>query len=137
MIAGGAAAVLAGLLFVAVNLHIDKVARSRDSQNRAAQGLYLFGIVLFVSALISIPGQTYGIFGVELIVLALISLIFMITLWRKFTNSIAVTSLVLLAAGIVLVVGVRAGMYVLVATMLTALAFGTRVAWLLLLSFMN
>ena len=84
-----------------------------------------------------IPGQTYQTFGVELIVLAGIGLVLMVTLWRKIAPSIAFTSLVRLTTGIVLVIGMHAGLYVLVAIMLTALAFSTRVAWLLLVSFIN
>jgi hypothetical protein len=45
---------------------------------------------------------------------------------------ITVTSLLLLAAGTVLVLGVPAGLYVLVGPVLAALAGGVTSAWLLL-----
>jgi hypothetical protein len=43
-----------------------------------------------------------------------------------------VTSLLLLAAGIIVLLGLRAGLYVLVAPVLTALVGGAASAWLFL-----
>ncbi len=72
-ICGGAAATLAGLLFVAVSIRIAYIARSQELRNRAAQTLSLFGTVLIVSVLIAIPGQAYRTLGAELVVLAVIT----------------------------------------------------------------
>ena len=57
------------------------VRRDRDRRrvtadlDRLARGLSLFGIVVPVSALMVIPGQTYRTFGVELTVLAGVGLV--------------------------------------------------------------
>jgi hypothetical protein len=147
VISGGAAATLAGLLFVAVSIRITFIARSQELRNRAAQTLSLFGIVLIISVLIAIPGQAYRTLGAELVVLAVIAGSGLYILDRrakgeKSSQAIApvieavtpttITSLLLLAAGTVLVLGAPAGLYVLVGPVLVAFAGGITSAWLLL-----
>jgi hypothetical protein len=56
-VAGTAAAALIGLLFVAVSIRIDFIARSQELRNRAAQTLSLFGTVLLAAILIAIPAR--------------------------------------------------------------------------------
>ena len=146
-ICGGAAATMTGLLFVAVSIRITFIARSQELRNRAAQTLSLFGIVLIISVLIAIPGQAYRTLGAELIVLAVIAGTGLAVLDRRAkgdpsNQAIApvleavapntVTSLLLLAAGIVLVLGVHAGLYVLVGPALVALVGGIVSTWLFL-----
>ncbi len=146
-ISGGAAATLTGLLFVAVSIRIASIARSQELRNRAAQTLSLFGTVLIISVLIAIPGQAYRTLGAELVVLAAITGAGLHVLDRrakgdKSNQAIApvleavapntVTSLLLLAAGIVLVLGAHAGLYVLVGPVLVALVGGVASAWLFL-----
>ena len=146
-ISGSAAAALTGLLFVAVSIRIASIARSQELRNRAAQTLSLFGTVLIVSVLIAIPRQAYRTLGVELVVLAVITGTGLYILDRRAKGDrsnqaiapaleavtpITVTSLLLLAAGIVLVVGVPAGLYVLVGPVVVALAGGVASAWLFL-----
>ena len=146
-ICGGAAATLTGLLFVAVSIRIAFIARSQELRNRAAQTLSLFGMVLFISVLIAIPGQGYRTLGAELVVLGVIAGAGLAVLDRRakgdrsnqaiapvleLVTPITITSLLLLAAGIVLVLGVHAGLYVLVGPVLVALAGGVTSAWLLL-----
>jgi hypothetical protein len=146
-ICGGAAATLTGLLFVAVSIRITYIARSQELRNRAAQTLSLFGIVLMISVLIAIPQQGYRTLGAELVVLAVITGTGLQILDRRAkgersNQAIApvleavtpttVTSLLLLAAGTVLVLGVHAGLYVLVGPVFVALVGGVTSAWLLL-----
>jgi hypothetical protein len=147
VITGSAAAALIGLLFVAVSIRIDYIARSQELRNRAAQVLSLFGTVLFVALLIALPGQSYRVLGAELIVLAVITGAGLYILGRRAKAQSsnqkigrvldavapnAVTSVLLGAAGIVLVLGVHAGLYVLVAPVLVAFAGGIASTWLLL-----
>lgn len=146
-ITGSAAAALTGLLFVAVSIRIDYIARSQELRNRAAQTLILFGTVLFVAILIALPGQAYRALGAELVLQAGITGVGLYLLDRRaraqssnqeigrVLDAVApngVTSLLLGAAGIVLVLGVHAGLYVLVAPVLVAFAGGVASAWLLL-----
>ena len=72
-IAGTAAASLIGLLFVAVSIRIDFIARSQELRNRAAQTLSLFGTVLLTAILIAVPGQATEALGAELTALAVIA----------------------------------------------------------------
>jgi hypothetical protein len=146
-ITGGAAAALTGLLFVAVSIRIDYIARSQELRNRAAQTLSLFGTVLVIAVLMAIPGQGYRALGIELLVLAVIAGAGLYILDRRATTSRSnqaiapvleavtpntVTSVLLLAAGIVLVLGARAGLYILVAPVLAALVSGIASTWLFL-----
>ena len=147
-ISGSAAATLTGLLFVAVSIRIASIARSQELRNRAAQTLSLFGTVLIISVLIAIPGQAYRTLGAELVVLAVIAGTGLHILDRRAKGGersnqavgpvleavtpITVTSLLLLAAGTVLVLGVHAGLYVLVGPVFAALVGGVTSAWLLL-----
>ena len=124
-----------------------RIPRSQELRNRAAQTLSLFGMVLIISVLIAIPGQAYRTFGAELVVLAAIGGTGLHVLDRRAKGEssdqaigpvleavtpITVTSLLLLAAGIVLVLGVHAGLYVLVGPVFVALAGGVTSAWLFL-----
>jgi hypothetical protein len=145
-ISGGAAATLTGLLFVAVSIRITYIASSQELRNRTAQALSLFGIVLITSILIAIPRQAYRTLGIELVVFAVIAGIGLSILDQRAkgernNQAIApvleavtpttITSL-LLAAGIVLVLGVPSGLYVQIGPVLVALVGGVVSAWLLL-----
>ncbi len=146
-ICGGAAATLTGLLFVAVSIRIASIARSQELRNRAAQTLSLFGMVLIISVLIAIPGQAYRTLGVEVVALAVIAGTGLAVLDRRakgdrsnqaiapvleLVTPTTITSLLLLAAGTVLVLGVHAGLYVLVGPIFVALVGGVTSAWLFL-----
>ncbi len=69
-IAGQAAGALIGLLFVAVSIRIEVIAKSAWSRNRAAQTLGLFVTVLLIAILLSVPGQSRHLIGVEFLVVA-------------------------------------------------------------------
>jgi hypothetical protein len=151
-VSGGAAAGLTGLLFVAVSIRIDVIARSHELRNRAAQTLALFVTVLFIAILLSIPDQAYGVLGTELVALAVITGGGLLVLDRRArvrpstretsTQAVALildaaapnalTSILLLVAGLLVLFGVHAGLYVLVVPVLVALAGGVASAWLLL-----
>ncbi len=151
-VAGGAAAGLTGLLFVAVSSRIDVIAKSQELRSRAAQTLALFVAVLFITILISIPDQSYRVIGIELIALAVITGVGLLVLDRRArvdTNAHgtsahavasildavapnAITSILLLIAGLLVVSGVHAGLDVLVFPVLAGLAGGVWSAWLLL-----
>jgi hypothetical protein len=149
-IAGAASAGLTGLLFVAVSIRIDVIARSAALRNRAAQTLSLFVTVLFIAILLAIPGQADGTLGGELIALAILvgaGLLLLDRRARLGTQATAaeavartldavapnaVTAALLLIAGLLTVSGVHAGLDVLVLPVITALAGGIASAWLLL-----
>jgi hypothetical protein len=152
VIAGGAAAALTGLLFVAVSIRIDVIARSSELRTRAAQTLALFVTPLFVAILLSIPGQSLRVLGLELVALAVIVGTSMVLLGRRAragrdmhdatAHAVAsmleevapnaITSVLLLIAGVFLVSGLHAGLDLLVLPVIAALAGGVTSAWLLL-----
>jgi MFS-type transporter involved in bile tolerance (Atg22 family) len=72
-VTGSASAALIGLLFVAVSIRINVIARSGDLRNRAAQTLSLLGIVLLVAIALSLPDQQRWIVGVEIMVVAVVA----------------------------------------------------------------
>jgi hypothetical protein len=151
-VSGGAAAGLTGLLFVAVSIRVDVIAKSQELRNRAAQTLALFVTVLFIAILLSIPDQAQVVLGAELIALAALIGALNLALDRRALSSPgpgggsaravallldavapnAVTAILTAIAGILLVAGVNAGLDVLVAPVLCALAGGVASAWLLL-----
>jgi hypothetical protein len=150
-VAGGAAAGLTGLLFVAVSIRVDVIAKSQELRTRAAQTLGLFVTVLFIAVLLSIPDQKQVVLGAELIALGLLNGGLNLALNRRALSSPAaggtartvavlldavapnaVTSILTAIAGILLVAGVDAGLDVLILPVLFALAGGVASAWLLL-----
>jgi hypothetical protein len=151
-VAGGAAAGLTGLLFVAVSIQVGVIAKSQELRNRAAQTLSLFVTVLFIAVVLSIPDQSDRLLGAELVALALITGASHVVLDRRAkvdaaprdgaahavallldaVTPNAVTSALLLVAGLLLVFGLGAGLDVLVLPVCTGLAGGVTSAWLLL-----
>lgn len=149
-VSGGAAASLTGLLFVAVSIRIEVIARSEELRNRAAQTLSLFLMVLCVAIFLAIPQETHEAFGAELVVLAVVAGSALFALDRRARKSMAATdaegraptidvhapntatSILLFAAGVLVLFGVHAGRYLLVVPVMTALAGGVWSAWLLM-----
>jgi hypothetical protein len=112
----------------------------------------LFVTVLFIAILLSIPDQSFWVLGVELVALAVIIGGGLLALDRRArvgpdprdatTHAVAstldavapnaITSILLVIAGLLVVFGLHAGLDVLVLPVLVALAGGVTSAWLLL-----
>ena len=71
----GAAAVLAGLVFVGVSIDLEMILSEPNSglPGRAAEALILLVAVLIVSALVLVPGQGATWLGVEVLLTGLIA----------------------------------------------------------------
>jgi len=67
----GATAALAGLLFVAVSINLDRIIGEAGLPDRALETVLLLVGVLVVSIAGLIPGQSAGALGVELLVLGI------------------------------------------------------------------
>ena len=135
-ITGGGAAALIGFLFVSVSINIDVFAGVPDLRNRATQVLIQFATVLFISIFIALPGQAYWMLGTEVVVLAIANLYGEMALPSSPPNpAFTLIVLFLAAAGIVLIFGLPAGLYVLVIPVLAAFFFGGYLAWMYLLAF--
>jgi hypothetical protein len=147
VVIGGAAGALIGLLFVSVSIRIDVISASPDFRNRGAATLSLFMTVLLVAILLVVPGQETWELGAELLVLALALGGGLSWLNRRATahpsaqpisrvlgavSPDAITTILLVVAGGLLVAGVDDGVYVLVPAVIGAIAGGVASAWLFL-----
>jgi hypothetical protein len=69
----GAAAALAGLLFVAVSINIQTILADPRITRRGAQALILLALPVFISLVLLIPGQPDVALAVELLVIAVVT----------------------------------------------------------------
>ncbi len=67
----GATAALAGLLFVAVSINLERILGEAGLPDRALETVLLLVGVLVVSILGLIPGQSSGVLGLELLVVSI------------------------------------------------------------------
>ena len=73
IVVGGASAALTGLLFVAVSLNVQRIAKYPALRASAGQTLVLFVVPLLSSILLMVPGQPRWLIGAELTVLAVVA----------------------------------------------------------------
>jgi hypothetical protein len=143
----GAAAVLAGLIFVSVSINLEKVLEVHGLPGRAGESIVMFAGVLILSICLLIPGQSSDALGVELVVggALLTTILILIALpglnrptrqpvsWRIVRILLALAaSLPVIAAGVSLLAERGGGLYWLAAGFILALAAGIGNAWVLL-----
>jgi hypothetical protein len=147
IVTGGASAALLGLLFVAVSLRIEVIARSDEVRGRSAQTLSLLLTGLLAAVLVTIPEQPRWVLGLEYLVLAAATAITAIVFvpWTRHarersmlmrildvTTPNITTCVPLAAAGVVLLLDEQWGLYFLVPALIAVLAGGVWNAWLIL-----
>jgi|SRR5580704_6555091 hypothetical protein len=142
-----AAGALAGLLFVAVSLKSDVLARSRNLSSRAAQALVLFMISVLAGLLTAAP-QPARALGAELLALAAAAGAVLVTLDRRagqaeeaagkaasyierFAPNMITAALVGIA-GLSLLTHFGGGLYWLLPAAVSSLVGGVTTAWLFL-----
>jgi modulator of FtsH protease len=76
----GASAALAGLLFVAVSINVDRIIKYEGLPERGVETLTLVLAALVVSIAGLTPGQSHVALGIELVVMAAALLIFLVVL---------------------------------------------------------
>lgn len=143
---GGAAAALAGLIFVAVSLNHEQILRSLLLPPLAAQTLTLLIGLVLQSALVLTPAQSGHAFGVEVLglgaVIAVIVLISTVrtpsegsrTSWRLSRLGLGIgATLPAVIGGISLILGAGGGLYWLLAGVFTTLVVAVYYAWILLI----
>lgn len=69
----GASAALAGLLFVAISINLERILQSAGLSGRAGEAMVLLITVLSVSTLVLVPGQPPTVLGAELLGIGLIA----------------------------------------------------------------
>jgi hypothetical protein len=147
VISGGAAAALVGLLFVAVSIRADVIARSRGLRSRLAQVLTIFLGLLGSSILISLPNPAVWVLGVELIVASLLVSTALIVLDHRAERSSdrqplekvldrlnpnVTTGVLIGLSGLSLVLGYEQGLFLLPLAAMVGFVGGAVGAWLVL-----
>jgi hypothetical protein len=143
----GAAAVLAGLVFVSVSINLEKVLEIHGLPGRAGESIVMFAGVLILSICLLMPGQSRTALGVELVVggALLMTLLVLIALpglnrptrqplsWRITRIVLALAASVpVILAGVSLLAEAGGGLYWLAAAFMLAFAAGIANAWVLL-----
>jgi hypothetical protein len=143
----GAAAVLAGLIFVSVSINLERVLAMPGVTDRAGESVLMFLAVLIYSLFLLAPGQSTTALGVELLVTGLIFAAVLVLVaalgfrrptrqplsW-KITRLVAAlgSSLPAVVAGVSLIAEAGGGLYWLFAAILLAFLAGVGNAWVLL-----
>jgi modulator of FtsH protease len=142
---GGLAGALTGLLFVAVSINSDTLAKSLSLRSRAAQTLVLF-MTPVLAAIFLVAPQPGDALGGELVALAAASGATLFVLGRRGghdeTSRVAryieraspnsITSVLFGIAGITFLASAGGGLYWLIPAVVTGLAGGVINAWLFL-----
>jgi modulator of FtsH protease len=79
----GASAALAGLVFVAVSINVERILKYKGLPERALETVLLLLSVLLVSIIGLFPGQSTTALGVELLVVSLVFSIAIAVLFNK------------------------------------------------------
>jgi hypothetical protein len=143
----GAAAVLTGLIFVAVSINLEKVLEVHGLPGRAGESIVMFACVLILSFGLLMPGQSRVALGVELVVggAVLAALLILIALpglnrptrqplsWRITRIVLALAASVpVVVAGASLLAERGGGLYWLAAAFALSFMAGIANAWVLL-----
>jgi hypothetical protein len=147
----GAAAALAGLVFVAVSINIDRILKFKGLPERALQTVLLLLSVVLVSIIGLIPGQSHIALGAELLGEALVFGAVIVMLLRRSLpprsspHSWRLSRQVVMAAGTVpLIIGgvsvlaqAGGGLYWTVGGMIFAIAGAVGNAWVLMVEILR
>jgi len=143
----GVCAVLAGLVFLAVSINIERILRVRGLAGRAGESVILFISALCQCAFVLIPHQPVAALGAELLSVGLVTLAILtailLSAWgipTRQPRSWTITRVVIqqaaavpaILAGCSLLGWIPGGLYWLAAGVLCAVIAATANAWILL-----
>ncbi len=80
----GASAALVGLVFVGISINLAKIVGSPGLPGRAFEALFVLAVVLVVSSLLLVPGQSLMLIGAEVLVVGLIDWVTLVGLQISF-----------------------------------------------------
>jgi modulator of FtsH protease len=143
----GASAVLAGLVFVAVSINIDRILRTQGLPGRAGESVILLIATVCECAFVLVPHQPVTALAVELIVAGvltcMVALAILVPALRRPSRqprswhatraiSIVACTIPIVLAGFSLLGWLPGGLYWLVGGVLLSIAYATTNAWVLL-----
>jgi hypothetical protein len=142
----GLAGALTGLLFVAVSIKSEALARSRSLSSRAAQTLTLF-MTAAIAAIVLVAPQPGSALGAELLALAAVSGAVLVVLdqraghdqdsrvarYIEIASPNLVTDVLVGLAGLTFLVKVGGGLYWMIPAVVASLVGGVINAWLFLI----
>ena len=148
---GGSAAVLTGLVFVALSLNVEVVTRDATHRYRAIDTLSGMTGIFIICALALMGGQDHRAVGVEWLVVAALSIAVYVhgyleavrlggnVDWLRSRRVIVIAGLYLIqvVGAALLVADHRAGLYVAAVALVASLAFMITAAWLLVVGVMK
>jgi hypothetical protein len=148
----GASAALSGLLFVAISINIDRILAIRRLAGRAAQTIVLLVVVLLVSSLALVPGQSRQAIGGELLGVGVAAWAVLTTLELRTlrdrgqqprsalilsVGSTQIAAILFVVAPVSLLARAGGGLYWLVPAVLLALVDAMLGAWVLLVEILR
>lgn len=153
MAAAGASAALAGLVFVAVSINIERILRYPGLPERGAQTILLLLGVVVVSTFALVPGQSRTALGLELTGEGLASVVAVAVLFRASLRASASSdepsylpsqlalsmpaALLLLAGGASLIADGGGGLYWTLAGVVLSVVGAVANAWILLVEILR
>ena len=145
----GAAAALAGLLFVSVSVNQARILQLGRMADRGLEALAMLFLVVVVASLPLVPGQPLRLLGAEILVIATVALFVVIRLQRTYLRDVepqyrpqskrmvtlnrTAVGTIALAGGVVLCRGDGVGMYLLPAGILLSFLAAGFNSWVLLI----
>jgi hypothetical protein len=144
---GGGAAALAGLVFVAMSLNLDRIAKDATHRYRAMGTLTGFTAAFVTCALMLMGGQNYQAAGIEWLTISVIATVVYVNGYVRAINigrssvGLGLNRLVVGTAlyiaevigALMLALGYFAGLYVAAVSLIGLLAFMITGAWLLVI----
>lgn len=146
--AAGASAALAGLLFVAVSINVERIVEYRGLPERALEALVMLLGVLVISILGLIPGQDHIALGIELLLTGLAGGVGVMVLtkrqsvephpWRRLRLAMAAAAVLLpLIGGATVLIAAGGGLYWIAAAVIWAIIVAVANAWVLLVEILR
>jgi hypothetical protein len=147
----GAAAALAGLVFVAVSINIERILKFEGLPERALETVLTLVLVVLVSIACLIPGQSASALGIELLIVGAAYSAMVLRLWPHtrpaaddprswlvshiFVRAIAIVPLLVGALGLIAEAG--GGLYWIVGGFVGAILGSVANAWVLLVEILR